>query len=172
MQEPVEHHQQRIGSLEARYSHLDNRVSSIAEDMSAVKSSVDALVGAMDKVTTRINQPNQTNWVGMAALAISIMLAGSQYVDLRLNPVKAETITNYNEIHDLRETVVARGEVVGDFSARLNNLEASFSHLDSQFHSLENNVNALGRTAAAITGAMPPAIMPPYAVPQQKEHEH
>lgn len=118
----------RISTLEGRWKHtdqriehLDGRLSGAVIDLSAIKADVSTLIKAIDGLAHKTNAP--TNWLGVAALIFSIVVGGSQYVDLRLMPVMSEIEQNRQVASHNSDTLGERSHFIGSTTERLNALE-------------------------------------------------
>jgi hypothetical protein len=118
----------RISTLEgrwkhtdARIEHLDGRLSGAVIDLSAIKADVSTLIKAIDGLAHKTNAP--TNWIGVAALIFSIVVGGSQYVDLRLMPILSEIDQNRQVAAHNANKLGERSEFIGSTTQRLNALE-------------------------------------------------
>lgn len=144
----------RIVTLEGRWKqtdqrleHLDGRVSSLAVDMSAIKAGMDTLVKGFDGISTRASQP--TNWIAVASLIITSVVVGSQYVDLRIQPLDEEITHNRAIISEMTSTLQNRGAIIGQFQSSLGEIQDWRKHEDDRRHKLEDDVIHLREQAAA-----------------------
>lgn len=135
----------RVETLEARYQHLDDRVSAMAADMSSIKTSVEGLVTAVGQLSS----PRPTNWVGIGTLVLSIVIGVSQYVDLRLAPVLLEQDRAHSARDEYDKLHSRRGEIIGSALSRIDMLEEKTYHMDGLRHELESRVVELEKKSAA-----------------------
>jgi hypothetical protein len=144
----------RWKQTDARLEHLDSRVGSLSETMSVVLTKVDAVALGMDRITSRVNQPVNV-WavlsfaIGFVGLCIVIVGGVSGYVDLRLVPVVDEIGQNRESLSKTWGILRERSAVIGDFGARVEQLEEDFRHTDMLRHELEEDVAVLREKAAA-----------------------
>ena len=135
-----EHHDERYYHIDSRVTHLDTRVSSMAEDLSAVKTSVDTLVTAIGKLTDRAAAPQHTNWIGIGTLCLAIIIGGSQYISLRLDPV-ADNVANLQQgsirNQDAREKLY---QAIGEMTTDLQHFDDQQQHFDKLYHLLDDRV--------------------------------
>lgn len=123
----------RIASLESRYSHLDNRVSSIAEDMSAIKATLATLVHGVEDITDRVNAPSQVNLIAIGSFVVALVLAFSQYIDLRLTPINDKVVENYEEIRNHTAIQIQRSKELGTAQAQLQQLQKELDRLNQAY---------------------------------------
>ena len=154
--ESTEDVKSRVSTLEgrwkqtdARLEHLDGRVGSLAVDMASIKADVGTIVKGLDSLAVRASQP--VNWIGVASLIVTMIVVGSQYVDLRLAPIGEDVAQNRQIVLDLRESLTRRGEWIAEYKARVQHLEDEKTTLFSHSHESEARIDALeAQSAAAI----------------------
>ena len=85
----------------------------MAEDMSAIKSSMEGMARSVEILTDRASNPTPTNWVGIGSLLLALVLAGGGFVALTTEPMQSD-------IHQLQLKDQAnddlhskRGEIIG-----------------------------------------------------------
>ena len=133
----------RWKQTDARLEHLDGRVGSLAVDMASIKADVHTIVKGLDALSNRASQP--TNWIGLGSLIVTLILVGSQYVDLRLVPIMADVDQNRVGVHEVREILSDRGELLAEYIARVEAVEG----LRAEVGETEARVDALESQAAA-----------------------
>jgi len=133
----------RWKQTDARLEHLDGRVSSLAVDMASIKADVHTIVKGLDTLSSRASQP--TNWIGLGSLIITLIVVGAQYVDLRLAPISAGVEQNRVGIHEVRDVISERGELLSEYIARVDTLEGERAGI----RATESRVDALESQAAA-----------------------
>ena len=146
----------RVSTLEgrwkhtdARIEHLDGRVGSLAVDMASIKADVGTIVKGLDTLASRASQP--TNWLGVASLIVTMIIVGSQYVDLRLAPVMADVLQNADYLQANRESLAERGEWIGEYTAKVKALENDRGAIYTLLHETDEKVAQLREQAAAAT---------------------
>jgi len=144
----------RVATLEshwkrtdAKLDQLDHHIGQLASRHASTDAKLDSVIEAMRDINRRDNQP--VNWVGISGFVLAVVIGGSNYVDLRLKPVADETTKNRAAITSINEVIDGRGLVIGDFGARLTNIETSDQHSDELRHDLEARVGHLEQQAAA-----------------------
>ena len=147
--------QDQIRHLEARYSHLDQRVGTISEDLSSMKATLGGVVDTLNRVANDLKpQPaSVTAWLGVA-LVVAGMLGSTawgvqQYVGMQLNPVQ-------DRITELREGVVTNKEFRHQMHFEIGKLQHTdkvhdekLYHYDELMHKSDDRVNELEKQAAA-----------------------
>jgi hypothetical protein len=67
------------------------------ETVAAIGSKLDALISTVTTLVSAVNRPPApTNWIGIAALIVSIMVATGGYIQTRFSPVE-----RLLELHDV-----------------------------------------------------------------------
>lgn len=133
----------RVSSLETRVIHLDSIVGQVMQSQAAVQATLDTVVANLDKVSTRINQPNNTNWWGMISsfAAITLLLAGGVLM-------KTEPITNNLEF--VRQAAAANTAVIAVRSHDLGVITSDNAHQAQTIGSLLSTADQQAKAIAEL----------------------
>ena len=139
----------RFSNLESRVVHLDTTVGSLMQNQAAMQSTLDGVVGTLDKMSTRMNEPNKTNWIGLTSAVVALILVMSQGVNLRVGPVE-DFLTKQEVIN----TEQAKSIQTLAVDTKVNREQLAYNtyqhrHLDEGFHSLTSRVDSVESKAAA-----------------------
>lgn len=142
-----EHESNRIQQLEARYSHLDDRVTSMATDVAGIKVTLEGITPAIENLAKRVNAPRHTNWIGLvsafAACTMLIVGGGVSYVGLSLSPVWTEVEQNRVVTEHNRQMLERSAAVIAESRADIGSLGSKISHIDELHHGIDNRVQSL-----------------------------
>lgn len=143
----------RISTLENRYEHLDAKVSSISEDVAAVKSGFSAMNVTMTRIADVVNRPDPppppTNWTGIIGALCTTLVLLAGFVQLRVAPIETLTTSILERQIALADTSQVTAHDSGVLEADLRNLAARTTHMDERFHVQEVIVAELRDDAAA-----------------------
>lgn len=142
----------RYVSLGRRVDHLDNRVSSMAEDMSSIKTSMDAIVQSVGELTHRAHNPTPTNWVGIGSLMLALVIAGGGYVTLTAEPMQRSIAALALKDQANDDLHAKRGEVIGKANAVITDNTGEIISLWQEMNKLKDKVETLGHNQAYNAG--------------------
>ena len=108
------HFEGRYTHLDSRVNYLDSRVNEMVADLASIKTGQDSLVRSVQALLDRASNPAPTNWIGIGSLLLAIMVGGGGYVQLTIDPVKANVLELQkkdqanDDLHSLTTAQLAR----------------------------------------------------------------
>ncbi len=118
----TEHGNSRFSHLENKVEHLDTTVGQLMQNQASMDAKLGTVLTGLDKITTRINEPHDTNWWGMISSLVALVLLMAGGVLMKTAPMEAAIL----EVHD---AAAANTEVLHERSYTLGRHNAQLEYI-------------------------------------------
>lgn len=99
---------------------LYSRVSQTEQEVASLGSKLDQVITTLDRVVERVTAPApRTDWIGLAALIVSIVSAGAFYLQSRFAPVEQNQEVMRQQLDKSFERELARERLIGKLEAEV-----------------------------------------------------
>jgi hypothetical protein len=115
----------RVSALERRAVHTDEVLTKVLQNQASQQSTMESVVLAVDKLATRINQPNNTNWWGMISSLVALVILLGAIGIMKTEPMNEEIDDNGIAIAALVAVQAARGFKMGEMAAFTEQTDAT-----------------------------------------------
>lgn len=101
------------------------RLNTTEQEVASLGSKLDQVITTLDRVVERVTAPAppppKTDWVGIAALVVSIVTAGGLYVTSRFAPVEAAQEVTRAQLEHAFERELERERLLGKLETQAEN---------------------------------------------------
>lgn len=115
-------HENWRSAMERRIIHIDDSfsksISQLSQNQASMQSTLENVVRTLDNVSSRINAPNNTNWVGIIGAFVSVVVLMGAGVTMKVAPIEAT-------LHAHTVALAANTQVLIDRAQDLGRIETS-----------------------------------------------